>query len=42
VALAVEKAYVDLACEQMGQSPEGWRKKQNGRPHSGRSKPNRS
>ncbi|HEY0722623.1 MAG TPA: transposase [Pyrinomonadaceae bacterium] len=42
VALAVEKAYVDLACEQMGQSPEGWRKKQDGRPRSGRSKPNRS
>ena len=39
VALAVEKAYVDLACEQMGQSPEGWRKKQDGRPRIGRSKP---
>jgi transposase-like protein len=42
VALAVEKAYVDLACEQMGQSPEAWRKKQDGRPRSGRSKPSRS
>lgn len=42
VALAVEKAYVDLACEQMGQSPEEWRKKQDGRPRSGRSKPSRS
>ena len=42
VALAVEKAYVDLACEQMGQSPEKWRKKQDGRPRIGRSKPNRS
>jgi hypothetical protein len=42
VALAVEKAYVDLACEQMGQSAERWRKKQDGRPRSGRSKPNRS
>ena len=42
VALAVEKAYVDLACEQMGQSPEAWRKKQDGRPRAGRRKPNRS
>ena len=42
VALAVEKAYVDLACEQMGQSPDGWRKKQDGRPRIGRSKPSRS
>ena len=42
VALAVEKAYVDLACEQMGQSPEGWRKKQDGRPRIGRSKPSPS
>jgi len=42
VALAVEKAYVELACEQMGQSPEAWRKKQDGRPRNGRRKPNRS
>lgn len=42
VALAVEKAYVDLACEQLGQQPEDWRKKQDGRPHTGRSKPNRN
>lgn len=42
VALAVEKAYVELACEQMGQSEEAWRKKQDGRPRTGRSKPNRS
>jgi len=42
VALAVEKAYVDLACEQMGRSPEDWRKKQDGRPRNGRSKPSRS
>lgn len=42
VALAVEKAYVDLACEQLGQSPEAWRKKQDGRPRDGRRKPNRS
>jgi hypothetical protein len=42
VALAVEKAYVALACQQMGQSPEAWRKKQDGRPRNGRSKPNRS
>jgi transposase-like protein len=42
VALAVEKAYVDLAVEQLGQKPEEWRKKQDGRLRSGRSKPNRS
>jgi len=42
VALAVEKAYVALACEQMGQSPEAWRKKQDGRPRNGQPKPNRS
>lgn len=42
VALAVEKAYVELACEQMGQSEEAWRKKQDGRPRTERSKPNRS
>jgi transposase-like protein len=42
VALAVEKAYVDLAAEQLGHKPEAWRKKQDGRPHRGRSKPNRS
>ena len=40
VALAVEKAYVDLAAEQLGHKPEAWRKKQDGRPHRGRSKPN--
>ena len=42
VALAVEKAYVDLACEQMGQKGEEWRKKQDGRPRTGRSKARRS
>jgi len=42
VALAVEKAYVDLAAQQLGQEPEAWRKKQDGRPRTGRSKPNRS
>jgi transposase-like protein len=42
VALAVEKAYVDLAAEQLGHQPEAWRKKQDGMPHRGRSKPNRS
>lgn len=41
VALAVEKAYVELACEQMGQVAEDWRKKQDGRPRTGRSKPSR-
>lgn len=42
VALAVEKAYVDLAVEELGQDGEAWRKKQDGRPRSGRSKPSRS
>ena len=42
VALAVEKAYVELACEQMEQKAEAWRKKQDGRPRTGRSKPSRS
>lgn len=42
VALAVENAYVELACEQMGQKAEDWRKKQDGRPRTGRSKPRRS
>lgn len=42
VALAVEKAYVELACEQMGRKSEEWRKKQDGRPRTGRSKSNRS
>jgi len=42
VALAVEKAYVEVACEQMGQKAEDWRKKQDGRPRTGRSKPSRS
>jgi transposase-like protein len=42
VALAVERAYVDLACEQMGRRPEDWRKKQDGRPRIGRLKPSRS
>ena len=42
VALAVEKAYVELACEQIGQKAEEWRKKQDGRPRTGRSKPSRS
>ena len=42
VALAVEKAYVELACEQIGQKAEDWRKKQDGRPRTGRSKPSRS
>ena len=41
VALAVEKAYVELACEQMGQKAEDWRKKQDGRPRTGRSNPSR-
>ena len=42
VALAVEKAYVELACEQMGQEAQDWRKKQDGRRRTGRSKPSRS
>src|SRR5262245_53068554 len=42
VALAVEKAYVEVACEQMGQRLEDWRKKQDGRPRTGLSEPSRS
>src|SRR5262245_20760247 len=42
VALAVEKAYVEVACEQLGQSVEAWRKKQDGRPRTGQSKPSRN
>ena len=42
VALAVEKAYVEVAVEELGQKPEEWRKKQDGRPRSGRSKPSRN
>ncbi len=42
VSLAVEKAYVELACEQLGQKAEDWRKKQDGRPRTGRSKPSQS
>ena len=38
VALAVEKAYVEVACEQLGQTPEDWRKKRDGRLRTGRSK----
>ena len=42
VALAVEKAYVAVACEQLGQPAEDWKKKQDGRPRTGRSKKSRS
>ena len=42
VALGVEKAYVELACEQMGENAEEWKKKQDGRPRTVRSKRSRS
>ncbi len=42
VALVVEKAYVELACEQLGQKAEDWRKKQDGGPRTGSSKPRRN
>jgi transposase-like protein len=31
VALALEKAYLEVACEQLDQSPEAFKKKQDGR-----------
>ena len=42
VSLAVERAYVELACEEMGQKPEVWRKKQAGRPRTAPLRRNRS
>jgi hypothetical protein len=40
--LALERAYLAEACEQMEQSVEGFKKKHAGRPRTGRSKPTRN
>jgi transposase-like protein len=40
--LALEKAYLEVACEQMDQTVEGFRKKHAGGRRTGRSKPTRS
>jgi transposase-like protein len=40
--LALEKAYLEVACEQMDQTLEGFKKKHAGRPRTGRSKPTRN
>lgn len=40
--LALEKAFLEVACEQMGQTVEGFKKKQPGGPRTRRSKPTRS
>jgi transposase-like protein len=40
--LALEKAFLGVACEQLDQSVEGFKKKHAGRPRTRRSKPTRS
>jgi|SRR3990170_5693456 len=40
--LVLEKAFLAVACEQMNQTVEGFKKKQAGRPRTGRSKPTRN
>lgn len=40
--LALERAYLAVACEQMDQTVEGFKKKQAGGPRTRRSKPTRS
>jgi transposase len=40
--LALEKAFLAVACEQMDQSVEGFKKKHAGRPRTRRSKPTRN
>jgi len=40
--LALEKAFLAVACEQMDQTVEGFKKKHAGRPRTRRSKPTRS
>jgi transposase-like protein len=40
--LALEKAFLEVACEQMDQTVEGFKKKHGGRPRTGRSKPTRN
>jgi len=42
VDLALEKAYLELACQEMGQSLEDWKKKQDGRRRTGPRRPSRS
>ena len=40
--LALEKAFLAVACEHLDQSVEGFKKKHAGRPHTRRSKPTRN
>jgi transposase-like protein len=40
--LALEKAFLGVACEQMDLSVEGFKKKHAGRPHTRRSRPTRN
>jgi transposase-like protein len=40
--LALEKAFLAVACEQMDQTVEGFKKKHDGRPRTRRSKPTRN
>jgi transposase-like protein len=40
--LALEKAFLSVACEQLDQTVEGFKKKHGGRPPTKRSKPTRS
>jgi transposase-like protein len=40
--LALEKAFLEVACEQMDQTVEGFKKKHDGRPRTRRSKPTRN
>jgi transposase-like protein len=42
VELALEKAYLEVACEQLDQTTEAFKKKRDGRRRTGRSKPTRS
>jgi transposase-like protein len=40
--LVLEKAYLEVACEQMDETVEGFKKKHAGGPRTGRSRPTRS
>jgi transposase-like protein len=42
VELALEKAYLEVACEQLDQTTEAFKKKRDGGRRTGRSKPTRS
>jgi len=42
VELALEKGYLEVACEQLDQTTEAFKKKQAGRRRTGRSRPTRS